>query len=167
MSLFQQVHTQIRSAGSILTIGFLEREEGRNDSKMWCFLLNKGQPELNSWLVTGGWALPYRFWPGWKKGNWKQAASGASSGSTGPILTGCCARLLPHPSLIFNKNMPYCPPYRQLKEQEAGSPGTRILWSPARHAPHSFRRNSTPKDTSIYPLATRGAAKGKMQNYMG
>ena len=29
MSLFQQVHTQIRSAGNILTIGFLERGEGK------------------------------------------------------------------------------------------------------------------------------------------
>ena len=161
MSLFQQIHTQIRSAGNILTIGFLERGREGNDFKMWCFLVNKGQPELNSWLVIGGRALPFGFWLGWKKGNWRQAASGASAGSTSPILTGYCARLLPPSSLIFSKTMPHCPPHPQLKEQEAGSPpGTRILCSPAWRAPHSSGEILTQRQVYVPPW-NAGSCKGK------
>lgn len=127
---------------------------GENDFKMWCFLVNKGQPELNSRLVIGGWALLYQFWLGWRKGDWKQAASGASAGTTSPILTGCCARLLPPSSLIFNKTMPHRPPHPQLKEQGTGSPGTAILCS-AWHAPHSLGEILHPKTGLCFPLKCR------------
>lgn len=102
------------------------------------------------WLEGG----PCPIGSGWdeRKATGSRLLPGLQLGAQVLFWQGVGARLLPPPSLIFNKNMPHRPPHPQLKEQEAGSPGTRILSSPAWHAPHSFRRNSTPKTGLFIPL---------------
>lgn len=56
MSLFQEVHTQIRRVGLSQTIRFLERKE-KGDFKMVCFLINKAQAACTS-SVNCCWLFP-------------------------------------------------------------------------------------------------------------
>lgn len=60
MSLFQEVHTQIRRVGLSQTIRFLERKE-KGDFKMVCFLTNKGQAACTS-CVNYHWLSPLGYY---------------------------------------------------------------------------------------------------------
>lgn len=159
MSLFQQIHTQIKSAGNILTIGFLEREGGKNDFKMWCFLVNKGQPELNSGLWSAG--GPCRISSGWdeRKATGHRLLPGLQLGPQVLFWQGVVPDF---PTLITHFQQDHAPPPTPPPAQGTRDRVTRysdlmfcLACSPL------LRRNSTPKGRSVFPLEMQRAAKGR------
>ena len=165
MSLFQQIHTQIKSAGNILTIGFLERE-GRGKWLQDVMLpRQQGATRAELRLVIGGRALPYQFWLGWKKADWTQAASGASAGTTSPILTGCCARL-PHPHHSFSTRP--CPTVHPTPSSGNKGQGHQVQRSYVLLGmlPTPWEKFYTQRQVCVSAWNAE-SCKGKVQNYIG
>ena len=161
MSLFQEVHTQIRRSGNILTIGFLEREEKMtsrcdvSSSTRGNESCAPGLPLTQAHSIGSGCDTAAHR---------KQAAPRVSAGSTGPIFTGCVPDLS-HPHHSFQQE--HAP---QLKKQEAGSWGTSILCFPDWRTLHSLGEILQLKTEQFIPFKwgdPHRASKEKVQNFKG
>lgn len=159
MSLFQQIHTQIKSAGNILTIGFLEREGGKMTSRCDASSSTRGN---QSWTP----ACDRRAGP---------AVSVLAGMKERRLDTGCFRgfswdhksyfdRVLcqTSPTLITHFQQDHAPPPTPPPAQGTRDRVTRysdlvfcLACSPL------LRRNSTPKGRSVFPLEMQRAAKGR------